>query len=292
MDLTTHGHSNSDIDIDDLRRRLHSAISDLPALPQVVSRVLELTESETTPAEEIERLVRSEQALSSKFLQVVNSSYFCLSKRVTSLSQAVVILGLHQVRNLAMGISMVTTFRSQKPEDQKAMADLWESSFAKAQTAAIIARRKALESRHLETCYIAALLMDIGQLLIFSVDPRAHAYIQAGDVAERERELLGETHAQIGSRLAMEWNLPEPLPSVIAAHEAVTGHEHVPVLWCAYAADRVVKCLQSGRPEAVGADIQPAVKAWFGFSDAEWEEIGALARTELEKTAELLQLAA
>src|SRR5215207_6784467 len=94
-----------------VRTSIEKSVQDLPALPTVVMRILKETESTDTCAQTIERMLGSEQALASKVLRVVNSAYYGLSGQVTSLSQAVMILGMPQVRNLVLSVSAVSVMK-------------------------------------------------------------------------------------------------------------------------------------------------------------------------------------
>src|SRR4051794_5341481 len=93
---------------DFLRQSIERAMTDLPALPNVVSRVLEEAEKPDASAAAIEKMIAADQALTSKVLRVVNSAYYGLSGQVTSLGQAIVILGLPQIRNLVLSVSAMS----------------------------------------------------------------------------------------------------------------------------------------------------------------------------------------
>lgn len=278
-----------------IRKELVRALHDLPALPHIVSKVLELTDRETSSADEIEKYVRTEPALSSKFLQVVNSSYFGLSRQVNNLSQSIVILGQHQVRNLVLGISLVNAFKAHRIDTQKLVLKQWENSFTAARGATMVAKRQGLDAKQGEQVYLATLLMDIGQLFMVTASPGAFSIIKERDAAETdletERELIGTDHVEVGKKLTQKWNLPEPIPSVVAHHEAPPEDQVNPEVYCAHAADRIVKSLLAGRGIPAAFGIAPHVSAWLGFSDEELAELAGEVQLEFERAREMINLA-
>src|SRR5436190_6608594 len=115
-----------------VKKSIEKSVQDLPALPSVVTRILRETESPDACAQNIERMISAEQALASKVLRVVNSAYYGLSGQVTSLSQAIVILGLQQVRNLVLSVSAISSIKPRTPRQQETMKMFWQHSFGTA----------------------------------------------------------------------------------------------------------------------------------------------------------------
>src|SRR4051812_44649147 len=104
----SRSHMSLNLDNKFVRLSIEKSLRDLPALPGIVARVLQETEDPDASAHGIEKLLSSDQALASKVLRVVNSAYYGLSGQITSLSQAIMILGIPQVRNLVLSVSAVS----------------------------------------------------------------------------------------------------------------------------------------------------------------------------------------
>ena len=151
------------------RERLLKVIADelrdLPPLPVVVMRVLQSVNDPSTSANDLAGLISSDQVLSSQILRLANSAYYGFSMRITTVSHAVVILGLDTVRNLATAVSVKNAFmavRSTALEREK----FWEHSVAASICSQTIARRRRLAQSMIEEVFIGGLLHDIGRLFL------------------------------------------------------------------------------------------------------------------------------
>src|ERR1700712_3732037 len=112
-----------------VRRQIARALQDLPALPSVVGKVLSETENPNATAASIEKMISSDQVLASKVLRVVNSAYYGLSGQVTSLGQAIVILGMQQIRNLVLSVCALSQVKPTTPRQHEVLKQFWLHSF-------------------------------------------------------------------------------------------------------------------------------------------------------------------
>src|SRR4030095_2889774 len=96
-----------------LKERIR-ACTTLPSLPAAAMSVLQLTENDSTGMDELAKIISVDAALSARILRAINSSFYGLNQKVTSINQAVVLLGLHAVKTLVLGFSLVTNLSSQK----------------------------------------------------------------------------------------------------------------------------------------------------------------------------------
>jgi|CXWL01.1.fsa_nt_gi HD-like signal output (HDOD) protein len=206
-----------------IRKKITQAIQELPALPVVVTKVLEETQRTNVSAVEIERLIGSDPAIATKTLRVVNSAYYGMSKQICSLSQAIVILGVQQVRNLVLSVGAMSVFRAQSPAIAALHKDYWFLSIASASGSLTLARKKRLPSHEQEVAFVAGLLHDLGRLFLFTNFADTYTEIDrrfrsGEDLEKLELDLLGFTHAQIGQVLAHVWHFPEPLAEIMGSH--------------------------------------------------------------------------
>lgn len=278
------------------RKWILRGIHDLPSLSDVVTKTLEATERESTSAGEIERLVSSDAALSAKILRVVNSAYYGLSGQVSSLNQAVVILGIQQIRNLVLSISALSLLKGRTPELRRLQQCFWTHSFATAVCAQIIARRKRFSTKDAEFVYTAGLLHDIGRLYLFSAVSEEylavirHASKKGRSIDETEMELLGVRHDEIGGELADVWHFPNALAALIRNHEGPFGDDIEPLQFAVHGADRLTASHYSSELNVALPAIDLEVECWLGFSEEDTLAVLAETEAKVEEASEVYGL--
>lgn len=190
----------------------------VPVLSGVITKLTSLAEDDKATIQEMARLVSSDQVLCAKILKLVNSPFYGFSRRVSTISHALILLGVNVVKSLAISSSIFEVM-------EKNIVGLWEHSLGTGVIAGIIARR--LDFQESEEIATAALLHDIGKVIIrlelkeeyndlLSLSESKEVFIR-----EAEREMLGVDHAEIGELLARRWFLPDKLIEPIACHHDV-----------------------------------------------------------------------
>ncbi len=261
-----------------VKTSIEKSVQDLPALPSVVMRILKETESPDACAHRIEQMLAAEQALTSKVLRVVNSAYYGLSGQVTSLSQAIVILGLQQIRNLVLSVSAYSAIKPRTPRQQETMKVFWLHSFGTAAATQIIAQRKRLSIQDSETAFVGGLLHDIGRLFLFSNFTQTYDQViryaeqKKMPIEKAEVRLLGLNHGEVGAQMAEHWKLPKALVKMIGDHENPTPDVVDPLLYALNVADWITKDLYFD-PERIDTSAPPEfVMEWLNFTpeDIDW----------------------
>ncbi len=200
----------------------------LPTLPATALQVLRIAEDSLVGMDKLAETISTDPALSSKILLTVNSRFYGLSHKVGSIAQAVALLGLTSVKTLALGFSLINVYNKQRPKGFKYL-DFWRRSMYAATAARQIAA-KALPSRA-EECFIAALLMDLGTLVLDQLlgDEYSDVFDRAashGELAIIESHALGMDHSEVSGMLAEQWMLPDVLRVPISSHHAPRAVEH------------------------------------------------------------------
>ncbi|MGE4158610.1 MAG: HDOD domain-containing protein [Planctomycetota bacterium] len=197
-----------------------AAIQEIKALPFVAAEMLKLTSNtETSPKQLVEVIIR-DQAISSKVLQVSNSTAFKTKKRVLNLEQAIMNIGFSGIRDIALGVSMVEEFMGEKGGLNR--LDAWKRGLA----TAVLARRLAEAGKYAEPdmAFLAGLLHDIGQIILdehFMDDYKAvlsHCKTTNMPLEEAERVILGIDHCGMAQKVMAHWNLPEKIRDVTVFH--------------------------------------------------------------------------
>ncbi len=281
-----------------VRLSIEKSLRDLPALPGIVARVLKETENPDVSAQGIERLLSSDQALASKVLRVVNSAYYGLSGQVTSLSQAVMILGMPQVRNLVLSVSAINTMKPKTPRQQETLKLFWLHAFGTAAATQIIAQRKRLRVADSEALMLGGLMHDIGKLFLYSMFTQTYdqvlRYAEDKEIPAKEAEqrMLSLTHADIGAAMAEHWNLPASLHGLIAKHEGPFQGDEDPTYFAVHAGDALTKHLYYTTENIVIAPIDPTVAAWLDFSDDDFVTLQDETKQRIDEASTLFGLLA
>jgi len=187
----------------------------LSTIPSVVRRLLETFENPKTSLSDIASFIAQDPVLAAKVLKVVNSPIYGFPGRISSITQALLLLGLNVVRGLLLGVSVLGMM-------QKSIVGLWEHSVGTAIVSKVIARRKGLKDP--EVVSVAALLHDIGKVFLNLKFPEAYKAILAQTdakaifIADGETENFGVTHADVAAWVGRKWNFPALLIEQMRYH--------------------------------------------------------------------------
>ncbi len=210
--------STTSLTIEDILKRS----TDLPTIPAAALKVIREAEQSTCTASSVAQTLASDQSLSARVLRLSNSAYYGLSRQIVDLQEAVVVLGMRCVRNLAMVAATypwMTKPLSGYCLEPKAM---WTHSFGTAVGAQLCAQRAKLKGD--DAAFTAGLLHDLGKVaLSVWLDRKINMLValsQRENIAfdEAERRILGFDHCEVGYHLAETWNLPASLSEVIRYH--------------------------------------------------------------------------
>jgi putative nucleotidyltransferase with HDIG domain len=236
-------------EIDALLKR----IREIPSLPAAVQRLCALLNDSDSDMKDVSRVISTDPALTAKLLKLANSSFYGLTRKVGTISQAVVVLGFSGVRNLALGVSL---FEFRSDPHRKLPLDLeafWRHSLAVATTARLLAPHVRLQD--LEEAFVSGLLHDIGKIVLMEHFQETYAEVlKASGEGTRlfaaERAAFGIDHAEVGRRLCEHWKIPLSLTRAIAEHYPVgdagseTGKD--PLVHVVWLSDNLTKLMSYG----------------------------------------------
>ena len=204
----------SNIDVRVIREKIEN-INALPTIPKTLKKILGVIENPRISLNEISSFVAGDPALTTKVLKMVNSPIYGFPGRISSVNQAVILLGLTVVKGLLLGVSVFELM-------QKTMVGLWEHSLGCAIVCRLIAKRKGLKEP--DELSIDGLLHDIGKILLVLQYPEE--YENAMNESERsglsiyvsEKNNFNTTHASVGAWMAQKWRFPANLIEIIEYH--------------------------------------------------------------------------
>jgi HD-like signal output (HDOD) protein/CheY-like chemotaxis protein len=209
-------------------RRIIGTIGELPSLSKTYEALARAVLDPTVSMVNVADIIEQDVAMSAKVLQIVNSGFFGLAQRVTSLQSAVAFLGMDTIQNLALASDTFKIFIPD-PRIPKTFCETMQQS---SRRVALIARTLPLDKTVCDVTVMAALLHDVGKLVLASKMPddfcAALSLMQesgCGQV-EAEEQLLGISHAEIGAYLLGLWGINSLVVEAIAHHHRPTRIPH------------------------------------------------------------------
>jgi putative nucleotidyltransferase with HDIG domain len=205
-------------------KKIIDRIHDLPTLPRTVLKITELVNDPKSSAKDLAGVITDDQILTARLLKLVNSSFYGLPQRISTVTGAIVLIGFDAIRNLLLTTSVFDLFasRNRNRKKQQEQEKFWDHSLGCAVGAKVIGNY--LRHDNIEELFVAGLLHDIGKIVEMMFQPDEFSKVVAAIRRENilmitaENKILGYSHTEIGKLLAEKWNLPAKLVQIIAHH--------------------------------------------------------------------------
>ena len=196
----------------------------VPSVPQVVTRFLEVIQDPDFDYDCVVKALSVDAGTVSEILRLANSALFGVSRKVTSLRQALALLGPRRTRSLVLGRFLVETVGDNVGRDLDS-SYFWRRSLASAVVAARLA--EVLSPRLREEVFLSGLLADVGVSILAQTFPQQYAPLAAkygpyGSFItdEEEQETVETTHAEVSAMILSHWSLPEAICQAVALSHA------------------------------------------------------------------------
>jgi len=243
-------------------------LGELPPLPQVATRVIRISADSDTSTDQLQNLIRTDQALTSQILKVANSAMFGRMREVTTLTQAILTLGFSTTRSVVLASSVKNLFTRGPVGLQERI--LWEHALVTALTGSAFS--KAMRFPIAEEVFLAGLMHDIGKSVMILKFPESYGALlrrlqeEGGDGLSLELDTFGFDHAMVGEALLASWNLAEGIEAVARWHHdpLQAGMEH----------QRLVALVALGNQMAF--DLQVGIGMPDALAGATWEAMDIL----------------
>lgn len=251
----------------------------LPSIPAVAAKVIELTADPDVQMCELASQITIDQALASKVLRTVNSSFYGLRKRCTTIEKALILLGLAPVKSLVLGFSLVSAFSEDESDgfDYKAY---WTRGLHSAVAAKLIAD-EVNHKDNADECFLTGLLQDIGMIAMHRAlrDRYLEIVNQSADdhtkLARIELEAFDLQHATVGATIAEHWRLPLEIVVPLKYHERPTAcpTEYARSARCVALANLVHNVLIAESPTEPLRQSYQRAHSWLGIKQSRVDEI-------------------
>jgi putative nucleotidyltransferase with HDIG domain len=205
-------------------KKVSAYISRMPSLSTTVTKVLEICNTPDASANDLNRVISYDPVLTGQVLKLINSAYYGLRSRVTSLTRAIIMLGVNTVKNLVLATSVLASFKRGRYVKGISMDSFWAHSLCVGSIAKAVAKIKKVSLLEQEEFFVAGLLHDLGKLPMiacfgqlyekaFSESQRDKIYL-----FEAENTHIGFNHCQVGLLIATKWQLNKEMQHAMAHH--------------------------------------------------------------------------
>jgi putative nucleotidyltransferase with HDIG domain len=194
--------------------------SDLPTIPVVATKVMQLIENESASAEELAKVVASDPAVAARVLKISNSSFYGCQRQIQTLSHAIMVLGFGTLKSLVVAASVKQVYKPYGLTEKM----LWEHSFGAGLAARIIAKSTRIVNE--EEAFLGGLFHDIGKIIMNNLDNLQFqlvvqkCYNEGMSFMDAEQQVFSYNHAEVGGLVIKKWNFPAILMQAVLKHHS------------------------------------------------------------------------
>lgn len=239
---------------EDRLRKVQSYISKMPSLSTTVTKVLDICNNPVSSPNDLNRVISLDPVLTGQVLRLINSAYYGIPNRVTSLTKAIIMLGLNTVKNLVLATSVLATFKNRSLAGSFSMDDFWEHCLCVGTTSKLMAKLCRVPTADQEEYFVAGLLHDLGKLPMMACfgdlyGDAVHKGMDEGvPLFIAERKCIGFDHCQVGMLIISKWRLSSRTLNAVIHHHAPLAQESEPdhLLYFMSLADQLAQHLNIG----------------------------------------------
>jgi HD-like signal output (HDOD) protein len=232
-------------------------MSSLPSLPSLYVEIVQELQSADASIRHVGEIIAKDPGMTAKILQLVNSAFFGIRRRVSNPTDAAAYLGLETIQSLVLSVKVFSKFESYCTPGCS-IDEISSHSLATAVLAKRIAEGEHAGKAMADEAFTAGLLHDLGKLVLCTNLPKQYGEVVARSISagagycDVEREILGSTHAEVGAYLMGLWGLPDPIIEAIALHHRPSDctQKNFCALSAVHAANALENELQAGRQQS------------------------------------------
>ncbi len=281
----------SEVQGDDLKRKILSSVKDLPPMPRIIAKAREIMNDEKSSFKDIAKVIETDQAIATTILKVANSAYYGLSGMVSSIHQASVVLGYKTLEEMITMASASTLLGSRLKGYRMNAGALWQHSLAVAMGSRIIAKERA--PKHENDAFSIGLIHDAGKLILDRyiaerkdevdqiMEKGSHTFLHV------EQKLFGFDHTELAAEMCSKWQLPENHITAMRYHHNPSESKENELAHIVHLADFLSK--QGSMAPTVDAalyELEDGVLAFLGFKESDLERLTAEIEDSVLKISE------
>ncbi len=278
----------------DSLKRLVTQIKSIPSLPDLYLQVVEELKSPNASTQRVGQIISKDIGMSAKLLQLVNSAFFGLSRRVSDPAQAASLLGLDILKSVVLMMQVFSQMNQSLPEGWS-LESLWDHSLWVARGSQLMAKHAQVDKKSVDDAFMAGLFHDLGKLVLAANLPEKYKEVMTlnevhqNDLLEAERQVLGGTHEEVGAYLLGLWGFSDSLIEAAAFHHRPSDSlgQTFTVLTAVHVANVWVNELRPSRLGSQKTRLDLAYMERIGCADCvpEWMAV-CEANMEQEKEAD------
>lgn len=279
--------------------KLNRYIDSMPSLPITMAKILKVTRNPQVTAKELNKVISLDPVLVGRVLKLVNSAYYGLPNKVTSLVNALIMLGINTIKNLALSSAVLANIGKSSSFKSLNIDGFWRHSLGVGVASKLIASKVGIPLNMREEYFIGGLLHDIGKIPLneIFVEEYLHA-IRVSDfkklpLFEVEKETIGITHTEVGKMITEKWNLSQETVECILYHHDpnMASEQNYKLVAAVYAANIYCDLNQIGfsgnrHAHQIEDYILESIGLTQEYLDALFDSISA----EIEKASIFLQV--
>ncbi len=205
-------------------KNLQTYILRMPSLSTTATKVMQVCNTTMPSPNDLNRVISLDPVLTGKVLQLINSAYYARCNKVTSLTRAIIILGINTIKNIVLSSAVVKCINSTPAGHALDMDAFWTHSILVGATAKLIAKEMGIPATEQELFFLAGLMHDLGKIPLTHQFPDIYSQVleisnaKETDICPIENDMLGFTHCTAGKMIAEKWQLGDSIRDALAFH--------------------------------------------------------------------------
>jgi len=279
--------------------KLNRYIDNMPSLSITVSKILEITKNPQVTAKDLNKVISLDPVLVGRVLKLVNSAYYGLQNKVTSLVTAIIMLGINTIKNLALSTAILGNMKRGSEFKSLNVDGFWRHSIGVGVASKLISEKIGIPVNRREQFFIGGLLHDIGKipLNVLFEEEYLNAIRQADfrktQLIEMEEQIIGITHTEVGRMIAKKWNLTgETYECILNHHDPdQSSEENFKLVAAIYIANNYCNLNEIGfSGNRYTKKIDDYILSTVGVTEEYLDDIFETISSEIEKASIFLQV--
>jgi HD-like signal output (HDOD) protein len=291
-----YSRENMEITKAEQRKNIERFIRRMPSLSTTLGKVMEICSRTDASPNELNKVISLDPVLTGQVLKLINSAYYSLVNKVTSLTRAITMLGMNTVKNIALSTAIIRTISGAKKSRALPTSKFWAHSIGAGVSARLLGEVKEIPPMEREELFLAGLLHDLGKV------PFGDEYsgvlkvakVEQLPLVQVERDLMGIDHQEVGSMIAEKWKLNTVITECITSHhetKTLTGDlgQQVALIALGNMYANILDHGYAGDPFPPEEDLEYLLR----FADLSWADfsgIGSRVKEEIQRAEMFLQI--